>query len=419
MVHKAIHEHFADCQVVLIEMMASGAFDEPSAVQLRREATCIVRFAFLRPEETNYPFDRQCPERRSNSHLIGACNAKQVEHSHPKDCRRLQADERHDARRFPRGWRQPAPGEGNDIGSERVADEAQAPYRPSPAIFSNYPVDIGGDFRRCSTAVKIHQRVQSNDIDARVVELLRQLLIDVTPPSVPRKQDHQRSQRLGARVDFQREVAEGCRPFRPHGRLPRVRDGRRWLGEVSASGKDGSRHKYESPSTKLATSRAPCRPGGEGCWGIAALARRASVCAILSLGICDFATAARAGDGAATPSPAGWTVTATGTFGWGPRYQGAAAYGLTGFPSVSWRAIGERDSFSAPDDSLDYTVATIGSFSFGPAVAFDFGRSTSDDRHLRGLQSIPWTIQPGIFAEYWTLENSVRARVEVRHGFPI
>ncbi|MBF9235268.1 MipA/OmpV family protein [Microvirga alba] len=112
----------------------------------------------------------------------------------------------------------------------------------------------------------------------------------------------------------------------------------------------------------------------------------------------------------------GWIVTIGATSLFSPQYEGSAKYGLSGLPSVSFRQPNEPEDFGAPDDSLDYTLFSTSNFKVGPVVNLRSGRSTSDDIRLAGLNNYPWTIEPGVFAEFWPVPEMLRTRVEVRHG---
>ncbi len=112
----------------------------------------------------------------------------------------------------------------------------------------------------------------------------------------------------------------------------------------------------------------------------------------------------------------GWIITVSGTTQLGPAYEGANVARLGVIPGISWRKVGEKADFSAPDDGLDYALINIGRFNAGPVGNFRAGRYLSDDKDLIGLKKIPWTVEGGAYAEFWPVEDVVRTRVEVRHG---
>lgn len=118
------------------------------------------------------------------------------------------------------------------------------------------------------------------------------------------------------------------------------------------------------------------------------------------------------------PTPAkGWIVTIGGAIELGPKYEGASAAGFSFMPSLSWRRAGEAESFSAPDDSLDYALYETDRFSFGVAGGWKSGRYSSSNARLFGMRDIRWSIEAGVFAEYWPIQDRLRTRVEVRQGF--
>lgn len=134
-----------------------------------------------------------------------------------------------------------------------------------------------------------------------------------------------------------------------------------------------------------------------------------------------LAAAARAQETAPAlvdPTPAkGWIVTLGGSFEFGPKYEGAKAVGPSFMPSLSWRRVGEPAGFSAPDDSLDFALYETDRFSVGVAGGLKGGRYSGSSHRLFGLRSVPWTVEAGVFAEYWPILDRLRTRVEVRQGF--
>ncbi len=113
----------------------------------------------------------------------------------------------------------------------------------------------------------------------------------------------------------------------------------------------------------------------------------------------------------------GWIVTIGGTAQLEPAYDGANVARPDFMPSLSWRRIGEKADFSAPDDSMDYALFSLGRFNAGPVANYRAGRYLADDRDLIGLKKISWTAEGGGYAEFWPMEDLLRTRVELRHGF--
>jgi outer membrane scaffolding protein for murein synthesis (MipA/OmpV family) len=117
-----------------------------------------------------------------------------------------------------------------------------------------------------------------------------------------------------------------------------------------------------------------------------------------------------------TSIDSGWFATLKATGGFLPSWEGAKSYSFLGYPSIELRRADARE-WSAPDDGLDFSVYDARGFSIGPVVRYELGRYRSDDpRRLFGIQDVPWTIEPGVFAEFRAVPNMFRARLEVRHG---
>lgn len=116
------------------------------------------------------------------------------------------------------------------------------------------------------------------------------------------------------------------------------------------------------------------------------------------------------------PAP-GWIVTLGVMPSVGPRYEGAKLYGFGGSPLFDIRRADEPKGFAAPDDGFDFTLFSNEVFAFGPVFNIRGGRYRSADRSLYGIRDVPWTIESGVFAEFWPLKDRLRTRIEVRHGF--
>lgn len=129
---------------------------------------------------------------------------------------------------------------------------------------------------------------------------------------------------------------------------------------------------------------------------------------------------ALAADLALSPQPAapvapGWIVTVTANAKVGPRYPGADDFSILGYPSFSFRRVGEPKRFSTPDDGLSLPVYDTQALRFGLVGRFRGGRYLDDDRRLFGLDDVKWAVEPGLFLEYWPTDM-IRLRGEVRYG---
>jgi outer membrane scaffolding protein for murein synthesis (MipA/OmpV family) len=114
-------------------------------------------------------------------------------------------------------------------------------------------------------------------------------------------------------------------------------------------------------------------------------------------------------------APSGWIVTLKANLLAQPTYPGADDLSFVGYPSFSLRRAGTVERFSAPDDGLSFSFVDESSLRIGVVGRFQGGRYLQDDRRLFGLRKIDWTVEPGVFVEYWPVEF-LRARAEIRHG---
>ena len=110
-----------------------------------------------------------------------------------------------------------------------------------------------------------------------------------------------------------------------------------------------------------------------------------------------------------------WIISVGGMMTVGPKWDGSSRYGISGMPSISFRRASEPETFSAPDDNFDITFFTGKRFAIGPVASLRPGRSSEGGR-LEGLDTYPWTVEAGVFAEFWPIEDQLRLRGELRHG---
>lgn len=110
-----------------------------------------------------------------------------------------------------------------------------------------------------------------------------------------------------------------------------------------------------------------------------------------------------------------WIISVGGMMTVSPKWDGSSRYGLSGMPSISFRRSSEPETFSAPDDNFDITFFTGKHFAIGPVASLRPGRSNEGGR-LEGFDTYPWTVEAGVFAEFWPIEDRLRLRGELRHG---
>lgn len=116
-------------------------------------------------------------------------------------------------------------------------------------------------------------------------------------------------------------------------------------------------------------------------------------------------------------NPARWIVTVGASVEYGSKFEGARTSGFGFMPSFDIRSADEPEGMSAPDDNIDYTLLTLGALELGPVIGFRSGRDHSDDKAFVGLRHISFTVDGGMFAQYWPIPDRLRVRAEVRQAF--
>jgi outer membrane scaffolding protein for murein synthesis (MipA/OmpV family) len=125
-------------------------------------------------------------------------------------------------------------------------------------------------------------------------------------------------------------------------------------------------------------------------------------------------------------------VTAGVTFEYTPKWEGSKHFRVEPLPyNFGVRRADEPDSFSAPDDGLDFAIIDTPTFKLGPVFGVREGRDVSKygkqncskytpcsntGAELTGFDNYSWAIEGGAFAEYWLMRDFLRTRVEVVHG---
>ena len=130
------------------------------------------------------------------------------------------------------------------------------------------------------------------------------------------------------------------------------------------------------------------------------------------------ASMARSAEAPANPpgGDAGWIVTlglmpAMVTFP--GSHESGSAYPL---PWFSVRRPGEAAEFFSPDDGLDFTLFSSGGFSAGPVADLRSGRRPGGGLSALGFRNVPATVDAGVYAEYWTVPDFLRSRLELRQA---
>ena len=117
------------------------------------------------------------------------------------------------------------------------------------------------------------------------------------------------------------------------------------------------------------------------------------------------------------PQPASeWIVTVNAKVTVSPSYPGARTLTALPYPTLGLRDAGTPATFTAPDDNVSLALFDNGWLKAGPALKFIGARDARDDKDLRGLAKVPWSVEAGAFVEYYPLKQ-LRTRIEVREGF--
>lgn len=129
--------------------------------------------------------------------------------------------------------------------------------------------------------------------------------------------------------------------------------------------------------------------------------------------------AAVAADAAAlaVDGSAGYIVTLGAGAEFGPRFPAAKRYSFSPAPSFDIRKAGEAEGFSAPNDGLDYALIDTSRLSFGPVANIRWGRRRAEmSKDMRSVGTTPTVLEVGGFTDYWLAPDTLRTRVELRHG---
>lgn len=112
-----------------------------------------------------------------------------------------------------------------------------------------------------------------------------------------------------------------------------------------------------------------------------------------------------------------WLLTVNATVLVVPDFPGAKTYGFIGFPSLSLRRTDSAENFQAPDDGVSIALFGDSQWSVGLTGRYQSGRYRENDRsRLYGIHDAKWALEPGLFAEYWAVPDTLRLRGEIRYG---
>jgi MipA family protein len=119
-----------------------------------------------------------------------------------------------------------------------------------------------------------------------------------------------------------------------------------------------------------------------------------------------------------TSVPGDWTII-LGVDGKAvPSFEGSSNLEIDPIPVFQARPTGKSiaSRFRSVRDSSGIALVRADGFYFGPVAKFIKARKEADHEELRGLGDVDWTLEVGVFAEYWPTDW-LRGRIEVRRGF--
>ena len=119
---------------------------------------------------------------------------------------------------------------------------------------------------------------------------------------------------------------------------------------------------------------------------------------------------------AVEPAPQGWTITLKANGGVSPAWEGSRDLSPYLLPGLSVRRAGSAVNFAAPDDSPGFALFDENWMRAGVVGKLKGPRRSANHAELRGVHDVDWTIEAGLFAEFWAFDK-LRARIEARHGF--
>ncbi|HEY6834315.1 MAG TPA: MipA/OmpV family protein [Pseudolabrys sp.] len=110
-----------------------------------------------------------------------------------------------------------------------------------------------------------------------------------------------------------------------------------------------------------------------------------------------------------------WTVTIGAEGRTLPEFEGGSRYSGIAIPRFNIRQAGTPEHFYSPRQGFGVGIIDTGNFRFGPVFKLRLPRNEGDDYALHGLGNVDWTLEAGVFGEYWPTQW-LRTRAEVRQG---
>jgi MipA family protein len=112
----------------------------------------------------------------------------------------------------------------------------------------------------------------------------------------------------------------------------------------------------------------------------------------------------------------GWIVTVSANVVTSPQYIGSNQNSFAGWPSFTMRRAQDEAPFIAADDGISIALFGSPTWSVGLVGRYQSGRYYGDNHDLFGLEDVKWSIQPGVFGQFWPIARTLRVRGELRAG---
>lgn len=110
-----------------------------------------------------------------------------------------------------------------------------------------------------------------------------------------------------------------------------------------------------------------------------------------------------------------WYLDVGGAVVHAPKFEGASSKKFFFQPIISFGRQGVTSRFVSRNDNISLALFDTGSFRAGLAGKLIFGRDSADHTEIKGVSSVPFGGELGVFAEVYPADF-LRVRGEVRHG---
>lgn len=118
---------------------------------------------------------------------------------------------------------------------------------------------------------------------------------------------------------------------------------------------------------------------------------------------------------AQSSKPGAWQMTVGAGVRAQPSYEGSDRFSIAYRPIISFGRAGAVRWWSAEDDAISFGLVNGDNWRAGVGGALVMPRSGKDQRHLNGLEKVPFGVEIGGFGEYYPT-TWLRARADLRQA---